>query len=760
MCTSIAVLSLAAAAGAKSSGHAKTNRLAAEASPYLQLHAGNPVDWYPWGDEAFERARLEDKPIFLSVGYSTCFWCHVMEREVFSNAKIAAQMNESFVSVKVDREERPDIDDIYMTATHLLTGSGGWPNSVFLTPDGEPFFAGTYFPPEDSGRRRGFPSVLRQLNDAWQNRRTEVLRLAAQTRERIESQSAALPPATVSFEPASVLKRAVDQIEASYEPLHGGFSKRTKFPSPPKLELLLEAHRAEAHPRAHEMLTKTLDEMALGGIYDHLAGGFHRYSVEPTWSIPHYEKMLYDNGQLLGVYARAYEVTGKPLYRHVTLEIAGYLEREMKHPEGGFYSAQDAEVDGHEGLSYLWTRQQLVASLGEERTSKLLAVYRLTPMHDGEGSALRVKVPVEPLLQRHEASDAAALLGSFSPDRQKLLEARNRREQPLRDDKVLAAWNGLVIRGLVDAARAVQRPDYLQLAASAADFVLQRLRGDDGQLRRSYIAGQAREAGVLEDYAYLADGLLALHRATADPRWLAEARGLADRMIRDFEDRSAGGFFLTSEASAGDLLARPRRMYDGVEPAGAAVALRVLLALSARTGESCYRDAADRTIAAFGGAFERSPAAVGSAVVAVMSAESTPATAKAEASPRPNPGLPRSEDFVRITAHRETGAPLALRVTVDDGWHINANPASLKFLIPTTVEVEGIRQTASIGYPAGTLFEPTFSPEALLTYLGAIEIPIVLQPDDSGRATAVSVRYQACDETRCLPPSTSRVELP
>jgi uncharacterized protein YyaL (SSP411 family) len=601
--------------------------------------------------------------------------------------------------------------------------------------------------------------VLERLSDAWANRREDVLQTASRTRARIEAQSAAPPSSDTSFDPKQLLIRAADQLEQTYEPEHGGFSERTKFPSPPKLEVLLAAHQAGANARALEMLTHTLDEMALGGVYDHLGGGFHRYSTESTWSIPHYEKMLYDNAQLLGLYARAFEITGRPLYRQVTLEIANYLEREMKHPDGGFFAAQDAEVDGHEGRSYLWTRQQIESLLGPERAADFLTVYRLVPMPEGDGEALRVALPVEPALERYQASDDAELLVRFAKDRAVLLKARQQRKQPLRDDKVLAAWNGLTIRGLVEAARAVNRPDFLKLAESAASFVLARLLDEDGNLHRSYISGQVREDAVLEDYAYLADALLALHAATENPRWLTAARGLADRMVRDFEDTTSGGFYLTSGST--DLFARPRKMEDDVEPSGPGVALRVLLTLADRTHEARYSQAAQRTIVAFGGAFERSPVAVGSAVVAVAAASSQPITANGvERHPVQSLELLRSEDHVRIGARRVADdGSWVVRVTIDPGWHINANPASMPFLVATAVEIEGSDQALAIRYPEGTPFAPSFSPEAISTYQGAIEIPLRLPSNGSGAATEIAVRYQACDETRCLPPGISRIDL-
>ncbi len=745
---------------ASGEGNGPTNRLAGEASPYLQLHKHNPVDWYPWGDEAFAKARAEQRPIFLSIGYSTCFWCHVMERKVFSNPEIAAQMNRDFVNIKVDREERPDIDEIYMTATHLMTGSGGWPNSVFLTPDGEPFYAGTYFPPEDAGRRPGFPRVLNQLSDAWRDRRDEVLAMAARTRAQIEQQSAAPVPANLSFDPNDLLLRATREMERRYDARYGGFSKQTKFPSPPNLELLLAAHRAMPDGEALAMLTHTLDEMAFGGIYDHLAGGFHRYSTESSWSIPHYEKMLYDNGQLLGLYAQVYEQTQNPLYRQVVIGIARYLEREMLHPDGGFYSAQDAEVDAHEGKSYLWTRAQIESVLGAKRADQFLSVYRLAPMSEGEGMALRVALPIEPAIERLGAKNAAELLDRFTADRQKLLAVRNARIQPLRDDKILAAWNGLTIRGLTLAARAIGQPDYLRLAEAAADFTLSRLRDSSGGLHRSYVAGQMREQGVLDDYAYLADGLLELHRATGSPARLAQAQSLTNALLDRFEDPNAGGFFLTAKST--ELFTRPRRVYDNVEPSGSGVALRVLISLAELTPGSRFRDASTRTVESFGSAFERSPSQVGTAVVALASMDSAKAQAPTIALPLPGSG---DHVHIRVKESAASANQVAVEIRVDDGWHINANPASMPFLIPTTIALEGGTLSAPIQYPAGVAFAPSFTSELLSTYQGTLEIPLHLstEKETGGKNTSpktVSVRFQACDESRCLPPTTSRAPIP
>jgi len=747
------------------------NLLALEASPYLQLHAHNPVDWYPWGEQAFARARAEDKPVFLSVGYSTCYWCHVMERKVFSDPEIASLMNARFVSIKVDREERPDVDEIYMKATHLLTGSGGWPNSVFLTPEGEPFYAGTYFPPEDAYGRPGFPRVLRELHAAWTNEREKVRQVAARVTRRIERMAdlgrgsgGGAPPAE------DAMRAAVEQLRAGFDAEHGGFGQGTKFPRPPALGLLLTQLERERSPEALEMLVRTLDGMALGGIYDHLGDGFHRYATEPTWSIPHFEKMLYDNAQLVSVYARAYALTGRPLYRRVVERTLAYLDREMSHPEGGFASAQDAQVDGEEGVSYVWSRAGIEDVLGKRRADAFLDVYELAPMprHPEAGvleaGVLRVRLPLSDLLERTGAEDAAALLARFDDARAALLSRRAKRPQPLRDAKVLSAWNGLAIRGLVDAASALERPELLRRAERAARFVLARLRREDGTLRRSYVAGQPREEGVLDDYAFLVDGLLALHEATGSARWLAEALSLADVMLARFEDPAGGGLFLTPEGSK--LLVRPKPFEDGAVPSGNGVALRVLRTLAARTGSEQYAAAAAGIASASGGLLERVPSGAPTTVAALVETPApelaaavaeAPAGSEAERAPPEEDEayrLPRSQDHVRarlVRASDGARGELAVRLRIDESWHVNANPASLPFLVATAVEAVGGASPVAVRYPEGRSFQPAFVAEPIRVYEGTVEIPVARE-DGGGTPERVAVRFQACDAHRCLPP--------
>ena len=773
----------ARAAAAPPSPIAPRNHLAGEASPYLQLHARNPVDWYPWGPEAFARARRENKPIFLSVGYSTCYWCHVMERRVFSDAEIARQMNASFVNVKVDREERPDIDELYLRATGLLTGAGGWPNSVFLTPEGQPFFAGSYFPPVPEPGHPSFPDVLAEIAARWRGQEAGVRARAAQVAAAI-TRSYVGPPTTpatprtpAALDARALIARAVETLSRRFDPVHGGFGDHSHFPEAPTLLLLLDAH-ALGQDGATRMLRKTLDEMAWGGIRDPLAGGFHRYATEPSWSLPHFEKMLYDNAQLLEVYSRAYEAFGEPLYRAVAVDVADWLASEMSDPSGGFYSALDAEVEGREGASYVWTEAQVTAVLGPEAAARWLAVYELVPV-SGSGSeagALRVRRPVAATLARAGAPDVAQLEARLADSRARLSAARRARPQPRLDDKVLAAWNGLAIRGLVTSGVALDRPGDVERARRAARFVLGRLVDGDGRLHRSFVAGSRREDAVLDDYAFLADGLLALYGATGEPQWLAAARSLADHMLADYAGPDGDGFLLCARAApaANDLFVRPRVLEDGVMPAGNAVALSVLQDLAARTGQARYREAAARTRTAFVPLLQAEPAAVATALRAIA-ASGAGASAANDAEPHGGDGprperrppapkalerLPTGRDFVHAHVVRgDSPGDLVVRLRIAPGWHVNANPASLDFLIPTRVAASVPDAAIDVVYPEGARYHPRFSLEPLAVYEGEVAIRVHPRRRLEG-GIGLDLTFQACDASTCLPPETVRLELP
>jgi len=567
------------------------NRLIGETSPYLLQHAHNPVDWYPWGEEALRRAREEDKPIFLSIGYAACHWCHVMERESFEDPAVAQLMNEHFVNVKVDREERPDLDDIYMKAVVALTGHGGWPMSVFLTPEGVPFYGGTYFPPEPRHGLPSFRQVLEAIAAAWRHRRDEVLR-GGQALLEVLRRGDAPAQADSTLRPAT-LDAAFAQLERQFDLAHGGWGGAPKFPQPMALEFLLRTYVRTGEESARRMAERTLEKMARGGIYDHLGGGFHRYAVDALWRVPHFEKMLYDNAQLARVYVQAWQVTRRPLYRTVAEETADYLLREMQDPAGGFYSSLDADAEGEEGKFYVWTPQEVRAALGDD-APLFEDAYGVTAEGNFEGRCVLYRAREPDVLAERWGADADALEARLAAARRRLVAVRAGRVRPGCDDKVLAAWNGLAIGALADAARVLGRDDYREAAARAAAFVLEAMRTPQGRLRRSWRRGVARGEAFLEDYANLIDGLLALYEATFESRWFVEARRLADVMIAHYRD-PAGGFFDVADDHEA-LVVRPRSLQDTATPSGGAAAAGALLRLAALTGEGRYRDLAETAL--------------------------------------------------------------------------------------------------------------------------------------------------------------------
>ena len=559
------------------------NRLAQATSPYLLQHADNPVEWYEWGEEAFRRAREEDKPILLSVGYAACHWCHVMERESFEDREIAALMNESFVCVKVDREERPDVDAIYMEAVQTLSGQGGWPMTVFLTPDGRPFFAGTYSPPQDQHGLPGFRRVLEGLAQAWRERREEIL-------DQGQKVVGALSRGTAfraSSDPLDegILRQAHGALHQTFDPEWGGFGLAPKFPQPMTTEFLLRMHLREYHDSL-DMVTVTLDRMATGGIYDHLGGGFHRYSTDRLWLVPHFEKMLYDNAQLARLYAEASQVSGSELYREVATETLDYLLREMRHADGGFFSAQDADSEGVEGKFFVWSYDELVRVAGETVADH----FGATPDGNWEGkNILSTPHPLEEVAARHGMS-ADDLAGAVAEARRKLLDVRERRVKPATDDKVLAAWNGLAISAFAVSGRIFGETRYVDAALAAAEFVLSNLRRPDGRLLRAWRDGRTSGPAYADDHALMAAACLDLYETTFDVRWFTEARTLADDLIRLFHDPDGGGFFQTG-SDAESLIIRPKELFDNAVPAGNSVAADVLQRLALLTGEAEYERA-------------------------------------------------------------------------------------------------------------------------------------------------------------------------
>ncbi len=605
----LAVIGVFAVQGEKdmaiaTAAHKYTNRLIDESSPYLLQHAHNPVDWYPWGAEAFDRARAEDKPIFLSIGYSTCHWCHVMEHESFEDEDIARIMNEHFVSIKVDREHRPDVDQIYMNAVVMMTGQGGWPLSVFLTPEGEPFFGGTYFPPKDLYGRPSFERVLLSVADAWKNKRDDLLDSAGKLTGYLEGSNTEAEKKKLSPE---TLRRAFETFRDTFDPVNGGFGAAPKFPQPTNLSMLLSYWHRTADARALDMVEETLDATARGGIYDHLGGGFHRYATDARWLVPHFEKMLYDQALLSKVYLQAYQITDKQQYARTAREIFDYVLRDMTDPDGGFYSAEDADSEGEEGTFYVWDLEQIAEVLDEDQAMLFNAYYGVTKRGNFEKgkTILNVTASVEQL-EKEFGKDHDTIVGMLSGARTKLFDRRDKRIRPHRDDKVITAWNGLMISSLAYGGTVLDEKKYTDAAERSAEFILNTLHKNE-RLMRYYRDGQVTGKAYLDDYAFLTLGLLDLYEATFDAKWLIAAKKLSAEMVELFGDIEQGGFFLAGKDGE-RLIVRTKPSSDGAIPSGNSIAAQALLKLGRLTMSQDLAEQGSNVLEAFSAQVDRAPA--------------------------------------------------------------------------------------------------------------------------------------------------------
>lgn len=744
------VFAASAIAGAPETPRA--NRLIDSANPYLLQHAHNPVDWYPWGEEAFAKARKENKPIFVSVGYSTCFWCHVAERTIYADPSIAELMNAWFINIKIDREERPDVDETYMLARQLMTGSGGWPNNLFLTPDLKPFFAGSYFPPQDQGESPGFTTVLKQIHSAWEKEPKQIRDIA----ER--AHAAMMRLRDTSGKPVSVLKlnsdawlpTARDEILQGQDRQFGGFSggMGTKFPQPPLLNLLLTDYQLNGTAESLEAVGKALEAIALGGIHDHLAGGVHRYSTEPTWSVPHFEKMLYDNAQILSLYAAYHAITRQPLARDMTADIAGYLTRQMLSPDGGFYTAEDAATDGNEGESYLWSRAQLVEILGEADTDRLLSLYELTPLPEAPAGPGVLRVRRDRTADAAAGSKLAAELAGTAELRGTLLQARNKRPQPLRDEKIVIAINGLAISGLARAGKTLGQPKWIAFARQTGEHLWQHAYDEkSGTLHHYLYRGEARGDGFLDDYAMLGLGFLTLGEVSGDPVWQARAFALADAVLKRFV--KPDGLVHTSPSSASLIVPAVDMQDSGDMPSGTSAAFSLLARLGKT--DTRFQLTAMRILARLAERIEVAPS-VWPSLTASAALLSGPVEVTA-----PSAADLDSAKHVKVTAKGKAGPDsdqVQVTIAIDPGYHANANPASLDYLIPTKVSVPAVPD-ARISYPPGQTFKPKFLPEAISVYEGATSIKIDLPGGSlaAGPASSVNIQVQVCDLQVCLPPS-------
>lgn len=764
-----------------------TNRLTGETSPYLLQHAHNPVDWYPWGEEAFEEARRRDVPIFLSIGYSTCYWCHVMERESFESEATARVMNEHYICVKVDREERPDVDDIYMAATQALTGRGGWPMSVWLEPESlRPFYAGTYFPPEPRHGMPAFTDILLGISEAWKGeRRQEIIEqsqsLADAVRHQLEEREA---PVVVG---ENEIMEAVSALLRIYDPQWGGFGGAPKFPQPTYIDFLL-AVRESADESTRQAIDQsvrgTLDKMMIGGIRDHVGGGFHRYSVDAEWTVPHFEKMLYDQGQLISVYAKAAAIYGDTEYERTAIQIADYVLSEMTDESGAFYSAQDAEVDGKEGLNYLWVESELRDALTEDEAKLALDVYSVSagsnfqdPHHPDE--------PARNVLRFYERPEQTAdrfgltvdeLHAKLDAINTKLKAVRDDRKQPGLDDKVLTSWNAITIHGLASLGNVTGIKTYTDSATGAADAILTLMRDDKGTLLRTARAGEAKTPAFFEDYAWLTASLIELHYATGDTKWLDKASLLAEEAEGIFGDPDSGGFFDTRENQS-DLFVRGQTVYDGAIPSATSVFLNALIDLSTLTGEQWFANRAARGLVATSGAIHRSPVGYVNSARALYRALALdiPLTQASQAAGAQQPAQSSDSaaafqavevfaDSERISLQAGDVETFSVRLKIADGFHLVAadpGPDAADMLEPLRVGVVGGTGIgAFVDYPAGESYRTEGIEGELLVYSGDVEFDIVLEAEDerTGRPIVI-VTFQACSDTECLQPQTVELDV-
>ncbi len=588
------------------------NRLIQETSPYLLQHANNPVDWHAWGPEALELARSSDKPILLSIGYSACHWCHVMEHESFENAAIAKLMNDNFINIKVDREERPDLDQIYMSAVQTMTGSGGWPMTVFLLPTGEPFYGGTYFPPEDRYGRPGFPRLLQSVAEAYRTRKDEVVNSAQSLRQHLNQKTRGANGSDVVN--ISLMDQAVQGLRSRFDAREGGFGPAPKFPPSMTIEFLLRYYQRTGDSHALDMATLTLDKMAYGGLYDQIGGGFHRYSTDDRWLVPHFEKMLYDNALLARVYLDAWRLTGKPLYRRITEEVLDFLVREMRDPSGGFYSTKDADSEGVEGKFYVWTRDEFDSIAGPD--AELLAHFLdVTASGNWEGHNI-LNIPRAPdLFCKLEKLSEGELQEKLNQARSRLYKEREKRIQPGRDEKILTDWNGLALRAFAEAATYLGRNDYQQVAVSTAEFILKSM-ANGNQLFHGFKDGRARFNAYLDDYANLTDGLVSLYQLTFDEHWLTRAESLVNHMIEKFWDEANGGFYFTGTDHE-ELISRTKDYFDNATPSGNSVAADVLVRLGALLGRSDLTEHAEQLFTSTGNVLAQYPAGFGRLLEAI-----------------------------------------------------------------------------------------------------------------------------------------------
>ncbi len=723
------------------------NRLILEDSPYLLQHAHNPVDWYPWGPAAFARARAENKPIFLSIGYSTCHWCHVMERESFEDSAVARFLNEHFIAIKVDRERRPDIDTIYMTAVQLMTGGGGWPMSSFLNLEGETFFGGTYFP------QAQFLDLLQRVEVAWREDRQGLEQQASRVAAQVRAATRSARQAGELNDDA--VQKAVVSLQQRHDSRLGGFGAAPKFPNEPRYLFLLDETLRNDDDAIRNRIQFDLHAMARGGIYDQIGGGFHRYSTDAGWLVPHFEKMLYNQAQLARMYAQAWQLTGDLGLARIARQTLDYVLRDMTAAEGGFYSATDADSPGGEGLFFLWTQEQIRAALSEDDADLAIDLYGVTESGNfEEANILNLPMPLAEFATQRDM-DRSVLMAQVDDIRAALYASREQRVHPDRDEKIVTAWNGMMIVALAEAAQLLGEPRYQTAAIQAAESLWENRLRDNDELWRVRLDGRSSVPAIQEDYAWLADGFIHLYDLTQDSRWLERAEALVATMNRLFWDDKAGGYFMNTNAVGVATMARPKDSTDGAVPSGNAVALHVLAKLAQRTGEENYRRSANTLLAAFANSINRSPTA--------YSYMLRGAQLLADGAAGPQQYAARGAVAVSAKVQANT---LVVDLTIRRGWHINAHEPLQEELIPTVVNLDkpvpGWR-SGEVSYPTPVHKTLGFLSEPLALYEGRVQITMDLQQNDpavTGPLIPVALRLQACDDSICLPPERRVLQVP
>ena len=719
------------------------NRLILEDSPYLIQHAHNPVNWYAWGSEAFAQAKQANKPIFLSIGYSTCHWCHVMERESFDNPEIAEILNRHFISIKVDREQRPDIDEIYMTAVMMMTGRGGWPMSSFITAEGKTFYAGTYFPPDQ------FVQLLEQIHTTWRTKKPGLLEQADRVAAAVAQVNAASSQAKQIN--SKTLEQAVSHILKGYDRRLGGFTPAPKFPNEPYLFLLLDELRRGDHSAALKPLLSTLEKMAQGGLYDQVGGGFHRYATDSAWLVPHFEKMLYNQAHLARVYLQAYQLTGQPIFKRIAQQTLDYVLREMTSSQGGFYSATDADSEGKEGVFFVWTEQQLQQALTADQFKLVKQLFGVTAAGNFEVSnILFLPLTLDEYAKQNKLT-SESLVKTLDQILERLREVREKRIHPLRDDKILTAWNGMMITTLATAGEVLNESRYLEAAEKAATFLWTHNRVSAGRLWRAHLQGSSSVEASEEDFAYFSEALIELYDITGKDAYLLQATELVDALLERYWDVQQAGFFMNSGTDTTPLMSRPKNSHDGAIPSGNSVALKVLLQLAKRTGQSQYEDKAKALLAYFSAKISENPAGYSYMLLGAKILQTGESGAHQYAA--------RGAVAVHATAvhkHDQTYV-INLDLTMKQGWHVNAHQPMQKNLIPTIAGL-GIGMSAwrlvSVEYPEPDIRRLQFQRNALLLYEGSRQIKIKLErinPDKAG-IIRLKLQLQACSQESCLAP--------